>query len=50
MATLTKSVQKQPRFMLSLKNGRVLYTCRGCNHRYYHLRFLLKHLTVCELF
>ena len=50
MATLTKSTQKQPGFMLSLKNGRVFYTCRGCKRRYRHLEFLLRHLKVCDLF
>ena len=50
MVTLTKRTQKQPRFMLSLKNGRVYYTCRGCKHRYHHLECLLQHLKVCDLF
>jgi hypothetical protein len=50
MATLAKSAQKQPRFRLSLKKGRVFYTCRGCKDRYHHLEFLLQHLKVCDLF
>jgi hypothetical protein len=50
MAALTKRTRKQPRFMLSLKNGRVYYTCRGCKHRYHQLDSLLQHLKGCDLF
>jgi hypothetical protein len=50
LATLTKSAQQQPRFQLSLKKGRVFYTCRGCKNRYHRLEFLLQHLKVCDLF
>jgi hypothetical protein len=48
MATLTKSTQKQPRFMLSLKKGRVFYTCRGCKHQCHHPEPMMKHLQGCH--
>jgi hypothetical protein len=50
MVTRTKRTQTQPRFMLSLKNGRVYYTCRACKRRYHHLECLLQHLKVCDFF
>ncbi len=50
MATFTESTQKQPRFILSLRNGRIFYTCRGCKHHYHHPEFIVKHLQMCNAF
>jgi hypothetical protein len=50
MATFTKITPKQPRFILSLREGRLFYTCRGCKHQCHHAEFIVKHLQVCNAF
>jgi hypothetical protein len=50
MATLTKRTELQPRFTLSMGEGRLAYTCRGCAHQYPHPAPMMKHLQACKAF
>jgi hypothetical protein len=50
MRTLKKTTQKQPRFFLSMREGRITYTCRGCQHHCHHPESIVRHLQVCHAF
>jgi hypothetical protein len=48
MSTSRKPTQKQPRFFLSIREGQITYTCRGCKHHCHHPESIVRHLQVCH--
>jgi hypothetical protein len=48
MRTSKKTTQKQPRFVLSMREGHITYTCRGCKHHCHHPESIVRHLQVCH--
>jgi hypothetical protein len=48
MSPSKKTMQKQPRFVLSLREGHITYTCRGCTHHCHHPESIVRHLQVCH--
>jgi hypothetical protein len=48
MTTATKTMQKPPRFTLSLVQGRIAYTCRGCKQQCPHPKPMMQHLQACR--
>jgi hypothetical protein len=50
MTTVTKTLQKLPRFVVRVTNGRLSYACRGCQHQCHHPEPMMKHLQACNAF
>ena len=48
MRTSKKTTQKQLRFVLSMREGHITYTCRGCTHHCHHPESIVRHLQVCH--
>jgi hypothetical protein len=48
MKTSKKTTRKQPRFFLSMREGQITYTCRGCQHHCHHPEAIVRHLQECH--
>jgi hypothetical protein len=48
MRTSKNPTQKQPRFVLSMREGQITYTCRRCQHHCHHPKAIVRHLQVCQ--
>jgi hypothetical protein len=48
MSPSKKTTPKQPRFVLSMREGQLTYTCRGCQQHCHHPASIVRHLQACQ--